>query len=98
MAAAIFQLPVVGVPIYTKSLGGVDSLYSIVQMPQGIPVATVAINGGANAGLMAAKILAVSDDELLTRLKNYKEGLKDKVVAKKEKLEQIGYREYLKQM
>lgn len=98
MAAAIFQLPVVGVPIYTKSLGGVDSLYSIVQMPQGIPVATVAINGGANAGLMAAKILAVSDDALLTKLKNYKEGLKDKVVAKKEKLEQIGYKEYLKQM
>ena len=65
MAAAIFQLPVVGVPIHTKALGGVDSLYSIVQMPQGIPVATVAINGGANAGLMAAKILAVSDDELL---------------------------------
>lgn len=98
MAAAIFQLPVVGVPIYTKSLGGVDSLYSIVQMPQGIPVATVAINGGANAGLMAAKILAVSDAELLKKLKEYKQGLKDKVSAKAEKLEDIGYREYLKQM
>ena len=58
----------------------------------------MAINGGANAGLMAAKILAVSDDALLLKLKNYKEGLKDKVVAKKEKLEQIGYRDYLKQM
>lgn len=98
MAAAIFQLPVVGVPIYTKSLGGVDSLYSIVQMPQGIPVATVAINGGANAGLMAAKILAVSDEELLKKLKEYKQGLKDKVSAKAEKLENIGYKEYLKQM
>lgn len=98
MAAAIFQLPVVGVPIHTKSLGGVDSLYSIVQMPQGIPVATVAINGGANAGLMAAKILAVSDDELLAKLKDYKQGLKDKVSAKAEKLENIGYKEYLKQM
>lgn len=98
MAAAIFQLPVVGVPIYTKSLGGVDSLYSIVQMPQGIPVATVAINGGANAGLMAAKILAVSDEELLKKLKEYKQGLKDKVCAKAEKLESIGYKEYLKQM
>lgn len=98
MAAAIFQLPVVGVPIYTKSLGGVDSLYSIVQMPQGIPVATVAINGGANAGLMAAKILAVSDEELLKKLKEYKQGLKDKVCAKAEKLENIGYKEYLKQM
>ena len=98
MAAAIFQLPVVGVPIHTKALGGVDSLYSIVQMPQGIPVATVAINGGANAGLMAAKILAVSDDELLTKLKEYKKGLKDGVCAKAEKLESIGYKEYLKQM
>lgn len=98
MAAAIFQLPVVGVPIHTKSLGGVDSLYSIVQMPQGIPVATVAINGGANAGLMAAKILAVSDDELLKKLKEYKSGLKEGVCAKAEKLEKIGYEEYLKQM
>ncbi len=98
MAAAIFPMPVVGVPIYTKSLGGVDSLYSIVQMPSGIPVATVAINGGANAGLMAAKILATSDAELLGKLKAYKEGLKDKVVAKKEKLENLGYKEYMKQM
>ncbi len=98
MAAAIFQLPVVGVPIYTKSLGGVDSLYSIVQMPSGIPVATVAINGGTNAGLMAAKILAVSDSELLAKLKKYKEGLKDKVVAKAEKLEAVGYKEYMKDM
>ena len=93
MAAAIFQLPVVGVPIHTKSLGGVDSLYSIVQMPQGIPV-----NGGVNAGLMAAKILAVSDDKLLAKLKEYKAGLKDKVAAKADKLEKIGYKEYLNQM
>ncbi len=98
MAAAIFGLPVVGVPIHTKTLGGVDSLYSIVQMPQGIPVATVAINGGVNAGLMAAKILAVSDDELNAKLKDYKQGLKDKVAAKAEKLENIGYKEYLEQM
>ncbi|MBQ9764717.1 MAG: 5-(carboxyamino)imidazole ribonucleotide mutase [Lachnospiraceae bacterium] len=98
MLAAIFQLPVIGVPIHTKSLGGVDSLYSIVQMPGGIPVATVAINGGLNAGLLAAKMLAVSDDELLNKLKEYKKGLKDGVVAKAEKLEKIGYEEYLKQM
>ena len=98
MLAAIFQLPVIGVPIHTKSLGGVDSLYSIVQMPGGIPVATVAINGGLNAGLLAAKILAASDDELLKKLKDYKAGLKDGVVAKAEKLEKIGYEEYLKQM
>ena len=95
MAAAIFTLPVIGVPIYTKSVGGVDSLYSIVQMPSGIPVATVAINGGANAGILAAKILATSDEEILNKLKAYKEELKNAVVAKKEKLENIGYKEYL---
>lgn len=98
MAAAIFPMPVVGVPIHTKSLGGVDSLYSIVQMPSGIPVATVAIDGGTNAGLMAAKILAVSDDELLKKLKDYKAGLKDKVMKKAQKLEKQGYKEYMKEM
>ncbi len=94
MAAAIFPMPVVGVPIHTKSLGGVDSLYSIVQMPAGIPVATVAINGGLNAGLLAAKILATSDPELLEKLKAYKEGMKEKVVAKAERLEQVGHKNY----
>ena len=98
MAAAIFPLPVIGVPIHTKSLGGVDSLYSIVQMPSGIPVATVDINGGANAGILAAKILAVSDEEILKKLEDYKESLKDGVVAKKEKLEKVGYKEYLNDM
>lgn len=96
MAAAIFTLPVIGVPIHTKTLSGVDSLYSIVQMPSGIPVATVAINGGANAGILAAKILAASDSEILAKLKAYKEELKAGVVAKKERLENIGYKEYLK--
>jgi 5-(carboxyamino)imidazole ribonucleotide mutase len=89
-------MPVVGVPIYTKSLGGVDSLYSIVQMPSGIPVATVAINGGLNAGLLAAKILATSDSELLEKLKKYSEGMKDAVVAKAEKLEKVGHKNYCK--
>ncbi len=98
MAAAIFPLPVIGVPIETKALGGVDSLYSIVQMPSGIPVATVAINGAANAGLLAAKILATSDSELLEKLKQYSEELKQGVVKKAEKLDKIGYQEYLKQM
>ena len=98
MEAAIYQLPVMGVPIHTKSLGGVDSLYSIVQMPQGIPVATVAINGAANAAILAAKILAVSDKDLLEKLKVYKQGLKDKVSAKAEKLENVGYKQYLKEM
>lgn len=96
MAAAIFPMPVIGVPIHTKALGGVDSLYSIVQMPSGIPVATVAIDGAANAGILAAKILATSDSELLEKLKAYKEELKAGVVAKKEKLEKVGYKEYSK--
>ncbi|MDD3412803.1 MAG: 5-(carboxyamino)imidazole ribonucleotide mutase [Lachnospiraceae bacterium] len=95
MCAAIFPMPVIGIPMHTTSLGGRDSLYSIVQMPSGIPVATVAINGGANAGLLAAKILATSDTELLDKLKAYAIGLKESVVAKDEKLSQIGYKEYM---
>ena len=95
MCAAIFPMPVIGVPIYTKTVGGVDSLYSIVQMPSGIPVATVAIDGGANAGILAAKILATSDDELLARLKEYKEDLKDGVMKKKEKRANVGYKKYM---
>ena len=96
--AAIFPMPVVGVPIHTKSLGGVDSLYSIVQMPSGIPVATVAIDGGANAGIMAAKILAVGDDELLNKIKSYKEELKAGVMKKKDKIENVGYKKYMEEM
>lgn len=98
MCAALFPMPVVGIPMKTSDLGGVDSLYSIVQMPSGIPVATVAINGGANAGILAAKILATSDAELLQKLKNYSEDMKNDVVKKADKLESIGYKEYLAQM
>ena len=98
MCAALFPMPVVGIPMKTSDLGGVDSLYSIVQMPSGIPVATVAINGGANAGILAAKILATSDVELLQKLKNYSEDMKNDVVKKADKLESIGYKEYLSQM
>jgi len=98
MCAAIFPMPVIGIPMKTSDLGGVDSLYSIVQMPSGIPVATVAINGGANAGILAAKILAASDDALLQKVKEYAESLKGDVVKKAEKLESIGYKEYLAQM
>ena len=68
MCAALFPMPVIGIPMKTSDLGGVDSLYSIVQMPSGIPVATVAINGGTNAGILAAKILSTSDEALLGRL------------------------------
>ena len=98
MCAALFPLPVIGVPMKTSDLGGVDSLYSIVQMPSGIPVATVAIGGAQNAGILAAKILAVSDPDLLARLKAYTKKLKDQVEAKDKKLSEIGYKEYLKQM
>lgn len=98
MCAAIFPLPVIGVPIHTKSVGGVDSLYSIVQMPSGIPVATVAIDGAANAAILAAKMLAISDQDLRQKLADYKSGLKDRVVAKDEKLNQLGYQAYLDQM
>ena len=98
MCAAIFPLPVIGIPMKTSDLGGVDSLYSIVQMPSGIPVATVAINGAQNAGILAAKILATSDAELLGRLKEYAANLKKQVVAKADRLDEIGYKEYLKQM
>ncbi len=94
MCAAIFPMPVIGIPMHTTSLGGRDSLYSIVQMPSGIPVATVAINGGANAGLLAAKILATSDPELLARLKAYAEDLKEQVEKKAERLAEVGYKNY----
>ena len=94
MCAALFPMPVIGIPMKTSDLGGVDSLYSIVQMPSGIPVATVAINGGQNAGILAAKILAASDPELLAKLKDYSETMKNSVVAKAEKLDQVGYKNY----
>ena len=94
MCAAIFPMPVIGIPMHTTSLGGRDSLYSIVQMPSGIPVATVAINGGANAALLAAKILAVSDDELLLKLKDYTKDLKEQVQKKDAKLQECGYEQY----
>ena len=89
-------MPVIGIPMHTTSLGGRDSLYSIVQMPTGIPVATVAIKGGANAGILAAKILATSDPELLERLKAYSEEMKNEVVAKDAKLQEVGYKNYVK--
>lgn len=96
MCAALFPMPVIGIPMHTTSLGGRDSLYSIVQMPSGIPVATVAINGGANAGILAAKILSVSDPELLLKLKAYTKEMKEGVMKKDAKLNEIGYKEYNK--
>lgn len=94
MCAALFPMPVIGIPMKTSDLGGVDSLYSIVQMPSGIPVATVAINGGLNAGILAAKILAISDEKLLEKLEAYSEEMKQSVVEKAEKLDKVGYKDY----
>lgn len=98
MTAAMTPLPVIGVPVMTKTLSGVDSLYSIVQMPPGIPVATVAINGALNAGLLAAKIAALSDEKLSDKIEEYAKSLEDMVESKAEKLENIKYSAYLEQM
>lgn len=95
VTAGITIVPVIGVPIQSKTLSGVDSLYSIVQMPPGIPVATVAINGAKNAGILAAEILAVSDINLRKRIHKYKEKLRKDVEAKAEKLEKLGPAKYL---
>jgi 5-(carboxyamino)imidazole ribonucleotide mutase len=97
MCAAIFPMPVIGVPMSGKNLDGQDALYSIVQMPPGIPVATVAIDGGMNAAILAARILAVSDAALLERLKVYTEEMKNTVQAKDAKLQELGYKEYMNQ-
>lgn len=94
MCAALFPLPVIGIPMHTTSLGGKDSLYSIVQMPSGIPVATVAINGGANAGILAAKMLAVSDDEMLKKLEAYSSKQCAAVQDKDARLKEVGYKNY----
>lgn len=94
MCAALFPLPVIGIPMHTTSLGGRDSLYSIVQMPSGIPVATVAINGGKNAALLAAKILAVSDSALLDRLKAVSAKQEAEVKANDARLQETGYKNY----
>jgi len=95
MVASITTLPVIGVPVKSKTMSGIDSLYSIVQMPPGIPVATVAINGAKNAGILAASILSVSDSRLAEKLSEYKEGLNNMVIEKAEKLEKIGHEAYL---
>ena len=89
-------MPVIGIPMHTTSLGGKDSLYSIVQMPSGIPVATVAINGGQNAGLLAVKMLAVSDAGLLNKLKDYTQKMKEAVEKKDANLQENGYKNYSK--
>ena len=96
--AAIVPVPIIGVPIHTKTLSGVDSLYSIVQMPSGIPVATVAINGAKNAGILAATIISTQNEEVYKKICDYKTSMNSAVLEKNEKLQKIGYEEYLAQM
>jgi 5-(carboxyamino)imidazole ribonucleotide mutase len=98
MVAALSPLPVIGVPVATRQLSGVDSLYSIVQMPKGIPVATVAIGNADNAGLLAVQILASHDPELIEKVIAYRRSLADMVIEKQEKLEELGSEKYLQQM
>jgi 5-(carboxyamino)imidazole ribonucleotide mutase len=98
MVASLTTLPVIGVPVKSRALSGVDSLHSIVQMPGGIPVATVAIGGGLNAGLLAAQILAISDSALSERLEAYRQQLHDVVVAKDARLKELGADAYLDSM
>jgi 5-(carboxyamino)imidazole ribonucleotide mutase len=98
MVASLTTLPVIGVPVVSRALSGVDSLHSIVQMPAGIPVATVAIGNGTNAGLLAAQILALADPPLAARVAAHRKGLHDQVVARDGRLQQLGSRAYLEQM
>ena len=97
MCAALFTLPVIGVPLSGKNLDGMDAVFSIMQMPPGVPVATVAIDGAKNASILAAKILAASDEELLNKLKDYTKEMKETVQKKAAKLDEIGYEAYLAQ-
>jgi 5-(carboxyamino)imidazole ribonucleotide mutase len=98
MIAAITPLPVIGVPVKTSTLQGIDSLYSIVQMPGGIPVATVAIGNAKNAGLLAIQILASQRPPLLQKVQQYRQNLAKSVLDKQNKLEDIGYEQYLAEM
>ena len=98
MVAALTPLPVIGVPVASRQLQGVDSLYSIVQMPAGIPVATVAIGNAKNAGLLAVQILAIYQPALLEKVQQYRQSLKEMVLEKQAKLEAIGYQQYLTEM
>ena len=94
MCAALTALPVIGVPLSGKNLDGIDAVFSIMQMPPGIPVATVAIDGAKNAAILAAKILAVADEALLTKLKEYSKGLEEQVKATNARLQEVGYKNY----
>ena len=98
MVASLTTLPVIGVPVKTKSLDGLDSLLSIAQMPPGVPVATVAINGARNAAILACQILAVANPKISEKLERYKEDLAAAVLKKDKTLEKTGVEDYLKKM
>jgi len=98
MVASETALPVIGVPVRSSALDGMDSLLSIVQMPGGVPVATVAINGAKNAGILAAQIIGTSDSALRKKVSKYKAKMKKEVNKKSQKLQEIKYKEYLKEM
>ena len=98
MVAALTPLPVIGVPVSSRQLQGLDSLYSIVQMPRGIPVATVAIGNAQNAGLLAIQILAAHDSALLEAVQAYRQTLTESVMNKQSELDRLGYQQYLKNM
>jgi 5-(carboxyamino)imidazole ribonucleotide mutase len=98
MVASFTHLPVIGVPIKSSNMSGIDSMYSIVQMPPGVPVATMAINGAKNAGLFAGKIIAINNKEVEQKLIAFREFMKETVLEKAETLLDVGYIEYLKNM
>jgi len=97
MVASITHLPVIGVPVKSSTLGGIDSLYSVVQMPPGVPVATMAINGSRNAGIMAAQILGAQDENIAQKVKNYRKHLSEEVLERANKLEKLGHEDFLKE-
>jgi 5-(carboxyamino)imidazole ribonucleotide mutase len=95
MVASITHLPVIGVPVKSSNLSGIDSLYSIVQMPPGVPVATMAINGARNAGIMAAQILGAQDENIAQKVMNYKKRINEEVLDKATRLEKLGHEDFL---
>jgi 5-(carboxyamino)imidazole ribonucleotide mutase len=98
MVASLTPLPVIGVPIRSKSMDGLDSLLSIAQMPPGVPVATVAINGGKNAGILACQILAISHPDIAKKVAKYKARLESSILRKADNLQRVGVEKYLKMM
>jgi 5-(carboxyamino)imidazole ribonucleotide mutase len=94
MIASLTSIPVIGVPIKGSSLDGLDSLLSIVQMPPGVPVATVGINGGKNAALLACQILGIENNTLCDKIKKYKIDIKNQIISKANKIEEVGWKEY----